>query len=320
MPRDPVTEAVAATVPTGLGSTVPGPDHPLPRRRAWPLGRRRSRTARRIFGLPLGAALSAGWLLLLVAAALLADVLPIAEAEVAARALSEPTLARPGWSRHPLGTDRQGLDLLGGIVHGARISLVVGIGGAAIGLAIGGSLGLVAGFVRGWFDRMVSVLTDTMLAFPPLILLLGLVAVLDPSVTNVTIGLATLSIPTYVRLARANTMVVAQQEYVLAARAIGAPRHRILLRDILPNVVRPLLTFSILVVASLIVAEAALSFLGLSVQRPTPTWGNMISAGQDQFDRHPHLVLVPGVCMFLTVYALNRLGEQLQGASDDQRS
>jgi peptide/nickel transport system permease protein len=257
-----------------------------------------------------GAWLAAGWLGLVVAAAVLADVLPLAEAQDASATLADPPLVRPDLlSEHPLGTDRQSLDLLGGVVHGARVSLTVGLGAVAVGLVAGGFIGMLAGYYRGRVEAVVNLLTDTLIAFPPLILLMGLVAVLDPSVRNVTIGLAVLSIPIYVRLAKANTLVFAQRDFVLMARAMGGRDRRILFREILPNVLPPLVSYGFVVVAVLIVAEASLSYLGLSVQRPNPTWGNLIAAGEESFDRHPHLVFAPGTVLFLTVFALNRLGE-----------
>jgi peptide/nickel transport system permease protein len=255
------------------------------------------------------------WLALIVFLAVFADVLPLQEGQVPSRALDEPVLARPDlFSAHPLGTDRHGLDLLSGIAHGARVSLVVGIGAALAGMLIGGSIGLCAGYFRGRLDRLVGLTTDSMLAFPPLILLLGLVTVVDASVTVVTIGLAVLAVPSFIRLARANTLSIAHREFVVASVALGARRRRILVRDLLPNVFWPVFSYTIVIVAALIVAEASLSFLGLSVQRPNPTWGNMIAAGEASYDRHPHLVAVPSICLFLTVFSLNRVGERLQQA------
>jgi peptide/nickel transport system permease protein len=257
--------------------------------------------------------LSAVWLTVVAGLALFADLLPLREGRVASRALDEPVLARPDlFSAHPLGTDRHGLDLLSGLAYGARVSLVVGLGGAALGVVLGGGVGMCAGFYRGRLDRGVGLLTDSMLAFPPLILLLGLVTVLDPSVTVVTLGLAALSIPSFIRLARANTISLAHREFVVASTALGATKRRILARDLLPNLVGPVFSYTVVIVAALIVAEASLSFLGLSVQRPNPTWGNMIAAGEASYDRHPHLVAVPSICLFFTVFALNRVGERLQ--------
>lgn len=254
--------------------------------------------------------LSGVWLLTLVLAATFADLLPVAEARDTAATLTEPALQRPDlFSNHPLGTDNQGLDVLGGIIYGARVSLIVGVGAVTIGLIVGGLLGMVAGYYRGRVEAAINLGADALIAFPPLILLLALVAVLEPSVRNVTLGLALLSIPIYIRLARANTLRFARRDFVRMARALGGRDRRILFREVMPNVAAPLVSYGFVVVAVLIVAEASLSYLGLSIQRPAPTWGNLISAGEDGFDRNPHLVFAPGIVLFLTVYALNRIGE-----------
>jgi peptide/nickel transport system permease protein len=149
-----------------------------------------------------------------------------------------------------------------------------------------------------------------MLAFPPLILLLGLAAVLQRNVRNITLALAVISIPTFIRLSRANTLVLAQREFVVAVRALGARSRRIIFRDLLPGALLPLTSYAFAVVAVIIVAEASLSFLGLGIPRPTPTLGNMIAAGQDSFQTHPHMVFVPATALFLTVFCLNRIGEE----------
>jgi peptide/nickel transport system permease protein len=269
----------------------------------------------------LGLWLAVAWMVLLIGAAALADVLPLAEAREPSRTLYEPTLARPDlFSEHPLGTDRQGLDILGQLLYGARVSLIVGIGAVIIGGVVGGVIGLVAGFFRGKVDAVVGFVTDSMLAFPPLILLLGMVAMLEPSVRNVTVALAVLSIPTYVRLSRANTLVFAEREFVLTARAMGARSRRLLFRELAPNVAPSLVSYGFIVVGVLIVAEAALSFLGLSIQRPDPTWGNMIAAGQGDIERHPYLVFVPATVLFLTVFSLNRIGEKARSLWDPRGS
>lgn len=250
------------------------------------------------------------WLGLLCLSVLLADVLPLPEARDASKTISDPSLTLPDLvSRHPLGTDRQALDLLGAIVYGARISLVVGLGAVLIGLLLGGGLGLLAGFLRGRIDAVVTFFADATISFPPVILLLSLVTILDPSVASITFGLGIVSVPTYLRLSRAATMSYASREFVVAARALGSPRRRIMWREIVPCILPTLVSYSFIVVAVLVVAEASLSFLGLSIQRPNPTWGNLIAAGQRDFDRHPHLVFGPGVALFATVFALNCVGE-----------
>ncbi|MGH9187143.1 MAG: ABC transporter permease [Acidimicrobiales bacterium] len=269
----------------------------------------------------LGLWLSVGWLSIVVLAATFADLLPLAESKNVSRTLATPILLRPDlFSEHPFGTDRQGLDILGGVIYGARVSLIVGIGAVLIGMTIGGTIGLAAGYFRGKWDTVVGVVSDSMLAVPPLILLLGMVAVLEPSVRNVTIALAILGVPTYIRLARANTLMYAQREFVLAARALGDRNRSIMFRELLPNVLLAVLPFAFLGVAVLIVAEASLSFLGLSVQRPNPTWGNMIAAGQEQFDEHPHLVFVPGTVLFLSVFAFNRVGDRARELWDPRQA
>lgn len=264
--------------------------------------------------------LACAWIALVTVSAALADVLPLAEARDVSKTLRTPALLRPDlFSEHPLGTDRQGLDILGGIVYGARVSLIVSLGAVVIGTIIGGSIGIAAGYYRGKADAVVNLFTDSMLAFPPLILLLGMVAVLTPNVRNVTLALALLGIPSYVRLARANTLVFAQREFVLAAKGVGERNTAIMRRELLPNVLLPVVSYGFIIVAVLIVAEASLSFLGLSIQRPNPTWGNMIAAGQADFDRHPHLVFVPGSILFLTVFAFNRIGDKARNVWNPQQ-
>jgi peptide/nickel transport system permease protein len=261
------------------------------------------------------------WVALIVGLAAVADLLPLKPYDDVQAALSEPSLARPDLlSAHPLGTDNNGLDILGGVIYGARVSLAVGAGAVLIGMIVGSAIGVSAGFFRGRLDGAASLLTDAMLAFPPLILLLALVAVLDPSVVNIMLALALLGIPTYIRLSRANSMVFSQREFVLAARALGATNRRIIVREVLPNVALPIISFAFLVVGALMVAEASLSFLGLGIQRPTPTWGNMIANGEAGFVRNPHVVFAPGICLFLTVFAFNRIGEKARNRWDPRRS
>lgn len=261
-------------------------------------------------GFEPGVWLGAAWLVLVAGAAILADVLPLAEGRDPSLALKEPIMAAPDLlSGHPFGTDRQGLDVLSGVVYGARVSLVVGPGAVVLGLVIGGLLGVLAGYHRRYVDAGLTLLNDALLAFPPLILLLALAAVVPPTTLTMTAVLGVLAIPTFFRLSRANTMVYAQRGYVLAARAIGARGSRILRCEIVPNVVLTALSYAFVVVAVLIVAEASLSFLGLGIQRPQPTWGNMIAAGQQDVERDPHLVFIPGAVLFLTVLALNRVGD-----------
>ncbi len=268
------------------------------------------RTRRPLLGIGIGAILALAWTFVIVLGALLVDFLPLAESRDPALALlSVANLPPDLTSSTPLGTEGQGLDVLGGILYGARVSLVVGIGGVLIGALIGGSLGLVAGYRGGWADRVVSVLTDVLLAFPSLVLLIAIVTVLQPTLFNVTLALGVMVVPAYARLVRANAMSFAGREFVTAARSLGAGETRIMLREVAPNIVQPVITYSFMLVAVLIVAEASLSYLGLSIPRPEPTWGNMISSGQADFQKYPYLVGVPGIALFLTVLSFNKLGD-----------
>jgi peptide/nickel transport system permease protein len=260
---------------------------------------------------PIGLWLSVTYLVLCTLAAVTANWLPLAESTDPSKTLHAPVLAPPDLlSRHPFGTDSQGLDVLGGIIHGLRVSLIVGVGAVAIGFMIGGLIGVAAGYYRGKVDQGVDVFTNSTLAFPPLIFLLGLAAVVQRNIENITLALAIITIPTFIRLARANTLALSQREFVVAARALGARRRRIILRDLVPGALLPLTSYAFVVVAVVIVAEASLSFLGLSIPRPTPTLGNMIAAGQDRFQTHPHLVFVPAIALFLLVLSFNRIGEE----------
>lgn len=254
------------------------------------------------------------WLAVLILVALLAPVLPLGEHVDVASALTAPTYQTPALlSEHPLGTNNYGLDLLARSIYGARTSLVISLLAVAIGTIVGGSIGIMAGFFRRSVDSVVGIFTNALLAVPPLILLIALGTVLDPKIRNIAFALALLTIPSMIRLARANTIAFAQREFVLAARAMGASRLRIMVRELTPNVMLPVFSMMIVMISVLIVAEASLSFLGLGIQAPEPTWGNMISEGEGgTMEDYPHVVLVPGTFLFLTVFSFNLLGEKAQ--------
>lgn len=262
------------------------------------------------------------WLATVVGAALLAPLLPLGEHSNTAATLAKPPFDRPDLlSANPLGTNNFGLDQLARVVYGARASLAVSLVAVLVGIVVGGAIGVVSGYWRGPLDRSVSILNNTLLAFPPLVLLLALSAVLDPSVRTLAIGLSILSIPINVRLARAATMQIAQREFVQAARAMGASRRRVIVHELVPSVLPTLLAYGMIVVAVMIVAEASLSFLGLGIKQPNPSWGNMIAEGQQGvFEANPHIVLVPGVVLFLTVFSFNLLGERFQSRWDPRRA
>ncbi len=278
------------------------------------LAARRPRRVRRSRRVDLVFWLAMSWLGLVLCAAALAPWLPLGNSDDSVAGLTAPVFAHPALgSEHPLGTNAYGLDVLARTVYGARTSILVALLAVLIGTIVGGLVGIASGFWRGTTDRVTGVLSNALLAVPPLILLIALGTVLDPSVRSIALALSLLTIPSMVRLARANTIAVAEREYVLAARALGASRLRLVRREILPNVVLPVLSLAVVMISVLVVAEASLSFLGIGIRPPEPTWGNMIAEGQGTvMQEHPYIVAVPGVCLFLTVFAFNLLGEKAQ--------
>ena len=259
--------------------------------------------------------LAVAWMILVFAVAIFADVLP----------LPSPTdmdmLARRSHfsTAHWLGTDGLGRDELSRLIHGARISLVVGLGAPIIGVTIGGALGILAGYFRGRFESVVVGSMDVLLAFPPLVFALAVTAYLGQSVFNLTCILGVLGIPAFMRVARAATLSLAEREFVVAARALGASHARILLHELLPNVFMPLLAFFLLGVAVTIVVEGALSFLGLGVPPPSPSWGSMIGEGRESLEIAPRLAFIPAVTLFLTVLSFNLVGDTLRALTDPRQ-
>jgi len=258
--------------------------------------------------------LGMAWLVFLLAVAALAPLLPLGNHNDATEGLYAPAFAEPDLgSEYPLGTNVNGLDILARTIYGARTSLIVAVFAILIGTVVGGTIGMVSGFLRGGTDWVVGILTNALLAVPPLVLLVALGTVLEPNLRNIALALSLLTIPSMVRIARANTITFAQREFVLAAQAIGATRMRLLRKELLPNVVLPIASLAVVMVSMLIVAEASLSFLGLGIKPPEPTWGNMIAEGEGgRMEEHPFIVIVPGICLFLTVFSFNLLGEKVQ--------
>jgi len=253
---------------------------------------------------------SYAWLFTIIGLAIVVGLLPLATYSVPAGASRlTPQL---GPVDLLLGTDSFGRSMLSRCIYGARVSLLIGTVAGLAGLAIGTILGLLGGYLGGRTDRFISLLTDSMLAFPPLILLLALAAILTPSVTTILIGLTLVTIPNFVRLARANTITWSSREFVRAAKNMGASNTRILIKEILPNVLPSLGSFFPIVVAALIVAEGSLSFLGLGIPPPQPSWGGMINEGKGAIATSPHLVFVPAVFIFFTVFSLNQVGDHLR--------
>jgi len=219
---------------------------------------------------------------------------------------------------HWLGTDIQGRDVWARLVYGSRVSLTAGIVSQAIALMLGLSLGLLAGYKGGWIDELVMRLADVTLAFPTLLLLIAMAAALQPSLTVVFFTIGVVGWAGMARLVRGQVLVVRQTEYVQAERALGAGDLRIMVRHVLPNVIAPVVIAATLGVAGAIMAEAALSFLGLGVQPPTPSWGAMIADGRDlsQLRGAPWTSLFPGLAIGAAVLGFNLLGDALRDALD----
>jgi len=259
--------------------------------------------------------LAAGWITFVFAAAALANLLPLPDPTtmdmLGRRAV--PSLA------HWLGTDGLGRDELSRLVYGARISLTVGLCAPVIGIFFGGGLGMLAGYFRGRFESLAVGSMDVLLAFPPLVLALAVIAYLGQSVFNLTCVLGILGIPAFMRVARAATLTLAEREFVVAARALGASHARILLRELLPNVMLPLLAFFLLGVAVTIVVEGALSFIGLGVPPPAASWGSMIGEGRESLEVAPRLAFIPAATMFLTVLSFNFVGDTLRALTDPRQ-
>lgn len=217
---------------------------------------------------------------------------------------------------HLLGVDDLGRDVLSRVLFGARVSLAVGVIAVGISLVIGLPIGLVSGYVGGVVDNVLMRIMDGLLAFPALVLALGISAVLGPSLENAMIAIGVVGVPTFARLVRSGALAVRNLEYMLAARAIGVSQVRILVRHVLPNVISPVIVQASLAIGTAILTEATLSFLGLGVQPPTPSWGSMVDAGKGYLDAAPWFALAPGAAIFVTVLGFNFLGDALRDALD----
>ncbi|GEM87700.1 ABC transporter permease [Meiothermus granaticius] len=225
-------------------------------------------------------------------------------------------LQQPPSSQHLLGTDELGRDILSRILYGARVSLVAGLVSVSLALVLGGIIGLVAGFYGGWLDNLLMRLTDAMLAFPFLVLAIALAAVLGPSLQNTLLAIGIVTTPVFARLVRGQTLAERPREYVQAALALGVGDGRMLLRHLLPNILGPLIVQVSLSTAAAVLAEATLSFLGLGIQPPTPSWGSMLNAARGYLAYAPWMAIFPGLAIFLAVLAFNLIGDGLRDALD----
>jgi ABC-type dipeptide/oligopeptide/nickel transport system permease subunit len=222
----------------------------------------------------------------------------------------------PPFAQSLLGTDNFGRDLLSRVIWGARISLLIGVVAVSISVAVGGLLGITAGYVGGLLDQVICSFVETLMAFPFLLVALAIITVLGSGLFNVMLAIGLASIPMFARVVRAEALAVREREYVIAARSIGASHARIVFKHILPNIMSSLIVLATTRVATAVLAESSLSFLGLGIRPPTASWGVMVAEGRAYLQSAPWIALVPGAVIFLSVLGFNLFGDALRDALD----
>ena len=248
-----------------------------------------------------------------VGVALAAPWLPLPDPD----AVDTPARLRPPLTPgHPLGTDEFGRDLLSRLAWGARVSLLAGVGTAGLAMLVGVTLGVLGGYYSGWIETTVMRLTDILMAFPYILLAIAIVAGLGPGLRNAMIAIAIVGFPIYTRLVRSVVLSVREREFVEAARALGSPDRFILARHVVPHLLSPVIVTFSLDVGAKILATAGLSFLGLGTQPPTADWGSMLATGRQFVILRPHVVLLPGLAIFVIVLALNLVGDAVRDVLD----
>lgn len=251
---------------------------------------------------------------LMVVIAIFANVIADYETVVIKQNLSE-RLQAPSWS-HILGTDEFGRDIFARIIHGARVSLKVGVLAVGFSIIIGGTLGAIAGYYGGHLDNIIMRIMDIFLAVPSILLAIAIVSALGPNLINLMVAISISSIPGYARIVRASVLSIRDQEYVEAARAIGASDARIIIKHIIPNSLAPVIVQGTLGVAGAILSVAGLSFIGLGIQPPAPEWGSMLSGGRQYLRYAWWVTTFPGLAIMITILSLNLLGDGLRDALD----
>lgn len=252
---------------------------------------------------------AAVWISMIVFLAIFGDLLP----------LKDPNRINPADKLLPiltegnvLGTDQLGRDILARLVAGARVSVFISVATVSVGIFVGGLIGATVGFFGGRLERMVMVIVNVMLSFPALVLLLGVVAMVGSSLKVLTIMFCILAVPGYTRFARASALVLMQRDWVVVSRMVGSKSSRIVLRVLMPDVLVTLITFGLLALGGVIVAEGTIAFLGFGIPPPQATWGSMIADGKNSLDETLNLALVAAATMFLTILSLNLVGDGLR--------
>lgn len=274
--------------------------------------------------------LSTGWIFLVVIFALTAGFLPLVEydhMDFACQASPPGTVSQIFMNSgngidgerpyiYILGTDTMGRDIASRLIFGARVSMAVGFTAPFIGLVLGAVLGMTAGYYRGKIETIIIIIMDTILAFPGIVLLLAITFYMGPSLKNIIIAMGILTVPSFFRVSRANTIKYANRDFILAARMAGRSDPGIIFYEILPNVIIPLSVYALIVVSYMIVAEGALSYLGLGVPSPVPSWGGMIAEGREVLGEAAHVSLIPAMVMFMTVLSFNLVGDSFRSVVD----
>lgn len=221
----------------------------------------------------------------------------------------------PSW-KHWFGVDSLGRDIFSRVLMGARISLAAGLVSVTIGAVVGTFMGLMAGYYQGWWERFTMRISDVLLAFPGMLLAIGVVAVLGSSMVNVVVAVAVFSVPAFARLVRGNTLAIKQMTYIEAVRSVGASNFTIIFRHILPGTISPIMVYGTMRIGTSIITAASLSFLGMGARPPTPEWGAMLNEARSDMVIAPHVAIFPALAIFLTVLAFNLLGDGLRDALD----
>src|SRR5690554_1106249 len=266
---------------------------------------------------PWAVMISVGWLVLLMGSALLLPVLPLPDPSRSDYGAIMAPMFSPG---HILGTDEVGRDILARLLSGAQVSLFVGVASIALAVVLGAPMGILAGYFGGWANRFIVAGLDIVLSFPNLVALVALSLFLDPGLWTIVVGIGIIASAPVARVARSATLTFVNRDFVTAARGMGFGHARIIVREILPNVVVPVLAYAIVVIAVAIVAEASLSFLGLGIQPPDASWGSMMGTGRAKLTQAPHIVLLPAATMAVSILAINFLAEHFAKRFDIKES